>query len=289
VSLPERKFLSFTRPSDKLYPVKAQCNRLRPYFSCFGITHREGMGKKLKILGVIPARYDSTRLPGKVLRNIAGKPMIYWVYKNGRKSAVLSDLLVATDSEKVLGYCEGENIPVILTGRHPSGTDRLREVMERIDADVYVNIQGDEPTLRPEHLDAVVSPFLTEELRVQVSTLKVAIDETQAQDPNKVKVVADDWGRALYFSRYPIPYDREGVGVKRYKHLGIYAYTKAALTLFHSLPESSLEMAEKLEQLRFLQNGVEIYVVETPYDTVGVDTLEDLQRVERMFSGAKHQ
>lgn len=244
------------------------------------------MGRKLKILGVIPARFDSSRLPGKVLKNIAGKPMIYWVYKNARKSSALSDLLVATDSEKVLRYCEGENIPVILTGRHPSGTDRLREVMERVEADVYINIQGDEPTIRPEHLDAVVSPFLRDDLRVQVATLKVAIEESEAQDPNKVKVVADDSGRALYFSRYPVPYDREGAGVKRFKHLGIYAYTKSALDLFHSLPESSLEMAERLEQLRFLQNGVGIYVVETPYDTVGVDTQEDLQKVELMFSCA---
>ncbi|MGC9196574.1 MAG: 3-deoxy-manno-octulosonate cytidylyltransferase [Syntrophobacteraceae bacterium] len=280
--------MSFLKPSDKLNRIEASGISPSAGFSFLEITHRDGMGKKLRILGVIPARYDSTRLPGKVLKNIAGKPMIYWVFKNARKAAVLSDLLVATDSEKVLRYCEGEKIPVILTGRHPSGTDRLREVMDRVEADVYINIQGDEPTLRPEHLDAVVAPFLREDVRVQVSTLKVAIEESQAQDPNKVKVVTDDSGRALYFSRYPIPFDRESAGVKRYKHLGIYAYTKAALTLFHSLPESSLELAEKLEQLRFLQNGVEIYVVETPYDTVGVDTQEDLERVELMFSGAKH-
>ena len=242
---------------------------------------------KLKILGVIPARYDSTRLPGKVLRNIAGKPMIYWVYNNARKSGLLTDLLVATDSEKVLRFCEGEGIPVILTGRHPSGTDRLREVMERVDADVYINIQGDEPTLRPEHIEAIVSPFLSGDARVLVSTLKVAIDEAAAQDPNNVKVVTDDSGRALYFSRYSIPFDRDGAGVGRYKHIGIYAYTKAALTLFHSLPESSLESAEKLEQLRFLQNGVAIYVVETPHDTVGVDTEADLQRVELLLARPK--
>ncbi|MDA8305804.1 MAG: 3-deoxy-manno-octulosonate cytidylyltransferase [Deltaproteobacteria bacterium] len=242
---------------------------------------------KLKILGVIPARYDSTRLPGKVLRNIAGKPMIYWVYNNARKSGLLTDLLVATDSDKVLRFCEGEGIPVILTGRHPSGTDRLREVMERVDADVYINIQGDEPTLRPEHIEAIVSPFLTGDARVLVSTLKVAIDEAAAQDPNNVKVVTDDSGRALYFSRHSIPFDRDGAGVRRYKHIGIYAYTKAALTLFHSLPESSLESAEKLEQLRFLQNGVAIYVVETPYDTVGVDTEADLQRVELLLARPK--
>ncbi len=244
------------------------------------------MVNNLKILGVIPARFDSTRLPGKVLRDIAGKPMLYWVYKNASKSRLLADLIVATDSDKVVEFCERESIPVILTGRHPSGTDRLREVMHRIAADIYINIQGDEPTLRPEHLDAIVSPFLETDAKVLVSTLKVAVDETAARDPNNVKVVTDDSGRALYFSRHPIPFDRDGTGtVKRYKHIGIYAYTRTALTLFHSLPESSLELAEKLEQLRFLQNGVEIYVVETPYDTVGVDTEADLQRVNQILSG----
>ncbi len=243
------------------------------------------MADNLKILGVIPARYDSTRLPGKVLRDIAGKPMLYWVYRNARQCRLLADLLVATDSEKVLNFCEREAIPVMLTGRHPSGTDRLREVMERIDADIYINIQGDEPMLRPEHLEAVVSPFLAGD--AQVVTLKVAIDEPASLHANNVKVVTDDSGRALYFSRHPIPFDRDGAGVKRYKHIGIYAYTRSALSLFHSLPVSSLESAEKLEQLRFLQNGVAIYVVETPYDTVGVDTEADLQRVNLLLSGSE--
>ncbi|MDR3568762.1 MAG: 3-deoxy-manno-octulosonate cytidylyltransferase [Syntrophobacteraceae bacterium] len=240
----------------------------------------------MKILGVIPARYDSTRLPGKVLRDIAGKPMLYRVYKNASKSRVLSDLLVATDSDLVVQYCRREAIPVMLTGIHASGTDRLREAMERVEADVYVNIQGDEPTVRPDHIEAVVKPFFTAEARV--STLKVAIDEAAARDPNVVKVVVDNFGRALYFSRHPIPFDRDGAGaVKRYKHIGIYAYTREALALFHSLPESFLESVEKLEQLRFLQNGVAIHVIETPYDTVGVDTEADLQRVNLMLSGAE--
>ena len=132
-------------------------------------------GDDLKVLGVIPARLDSTRLPGKVLRDIAGKPMIYWVYKHAGQSARWHILLVATDSEKVLAYCRREGMQVMLTGRHPSGTDRLREVMERIEADVYINIQGDEPTLRPDHLEAVARPFLSGE--AQVATLKVQIHE----------------------------------------------------------------------------------------------------------------
>lgn len=244
------------------------------------------MNNKLKILGVIPARFDSTRLPGKVLRSIAGQPMLYWVYTNARRSPLLTDLLVATDSVKVEQFCQSRNIPVMMTGRHPSGSDRLHEVMKRTDADIYVNIQGDEPLLRAEHLDALLAPLLTGE--AQVATLKVAIDDVAAENPNNVKVVCDDAGRALYFSRHAIPFDRDGRGhVKRYKHIGLYAYSRAALTLFHSLPESTLEASEKLEQLRLLQNGIPIFVAETPYDTVGVDTESDLEQVASLLSDLK--
>ena len=237
----------------------------------------------LKILGVIPARLNSTRLPGKVLRPIAGKPMLHWVYENAKRSPLLTELLVATDSAEVVQSCEDNNIPVTLTGEHPSGGDRLHEVMGRTDADIYVNIQGDEPTLRPEHLELLLAPFLNHN-GAEVTTLKVAIDTESAHDPNNVKVVTDDNGRALYFSRHAIPYDRDGTGtVQYYKHIGLYAYTRAALALFHTLPQSALEQAEKLEQLRFLQNGVPLYVAETTHDTVGVDTEADLQRVITMF------
>jgi 3-deoxy-manno-octulosonate cytidylyltransferase (CMP-KDO synthetase) len=236
-----------------------------------------------KVLGVIPARFDATRLPGKVLRDIAGKPMLYWVYRNARRSPLLTELIVATDSEKVRRFCLEQAIPVTMTEQHPSGSDRLHEVMLRTDGDIYVNIQGDEPMLRPDHLDALLAPFRSGE--AMVTTLKVAIDNATAQDPNAVKVVTDNSGRALYFSRYPVPYDRDGSGkVQYYKHLGIYAYTRAALALFHSLPQSSLELAEKLEQLRFLQNGVPIIVAETPHDTIGVDTEADLEHVRALFA-----
>ncbi len=231
-----------------------------------------------KVLGVIPARLDSKRLPGKVLRNIAGKAMVHWVYESARQSPLLDDLLVATDSEEVQRYCHGHDIPVTMTGRHPSGSDRLHEVMERTDGDVYVNIQGDEPTLRPDHLELLLRPILAGD--IEIATLRVAIDDAAARDPNNVKVVTDARERALYFSRFPIPFDRDGSGgIRYYKHIGLYAYTRAALALFHRLPQSSLELAEKLEQLRFLQNGIPILVAETPHDTVGVDTEADLQRV----------
>ena len=236
-----------------------------------------------KILGVIPARLDSKRLPRKVLLNIAGKPMLYWVYRNARRSTLLTEIVVATDSEEVRNYCISENIPVLMTARHPSGSDRLHEVMLRTDAEVYANIQGDEPTLRPEHLELLLSPFLTGS--VQVTTLKVEIDPARAADPNSVKVVTDDSGRALYFSRHAIPFDRDAGGRVRYfKHIGLYGYSREALDLFHSLPQSSLEMAERLEQLRLLQNGIPILVLETTHDTIGVDTEADLAHVNSLFA-----
>jgi 3-deoxy-manno-octulosonate cytidylyltransferase (CMP-KDO synthetase) len=155
--------------------------------------------------------------------------------------------------------------------------------MERTDGDIYVNIQGDEPTITADHVELLLRPILTG--AAEVATLKVALDPAAAQNPNCVKVVTDQSGRALYFSRFPIPFDRDASGkASFYKHIGLYAYTRAALTLFHSLPQSSLEMAEKLEQLRFLENGTTIMVAETLQDTIGVDTEEDLERA-RIFLG----
>ena len=239
-----------------------------------------------KIFGVIPARLDSQRLPGKVLLNLGQKPMVHWVYERAHQSNLLNELVVATDHEKVQQYCLSHDIPVLLTRQHPSGSDRLYEVMERTDGDIYVNIQGDEPTIRPEHIDLLVRPLLNGQC--EVTTLKVAIDPVAAQDPNVVKVVSDLNGRALYFSRAPIPFDRDGKAASLYyKHIGLYGYTRAALTLFHSLPQSSLELAEKLEQLRYLQNGIAIHVAETIYDTIGVDTEEDLDRASSFLVGSQ--
>jgi 3-deoxy-manno-octulosonate cytidylyltransferase (CMP-KDO synthetase) len=235
------------------------------------------MSSHPKILGVIPARFDSQRLPGKVLRQIGTKAMVHWVYERARQSVLLNQLIVATDNDKVHQYCEDHDIPVMLTRQHPSGSDRLNEVMERTDGDIYVNIQGDEPTIRADHIELLLRPLLAG--KSEVTTLKVLIDKLAAQDPNITKVVTDNRGRALYFSRLPIPFEREAKGAARsYKHIGLYAYTRAALTLFHSLPQSSLELSEKLEQLRFLENGIPIHVAESPYDTIGVDTEEDLEK-----------
>lgn len=243
---------------------------------------------KLRVLGVIPARMESTRLPGKPLRNIHGRPMIAWVSENARAAKSLDGLLVATDSPEIESYCKNNDIPVLMTSReHKSGSDRLAEVMSKEPAEIYVNIQGDEPMITADHVERLLRPF-RDDPSTQVSTLKVAIDAETALDPNVVKVVTDLAGRALYFSRARIPFDRDGSGGTQYfKHQGFYAYAAAALKAFNQLPPSSLEKIEKLEQLRFLDNGIAIRVEETKLDTIGVDTEEDLQRVEEFFERAK--
>jgi len=234
------------------------------------------------VLGVIPARLASTRLPRKVLRAIAGRPMLAWVYEAAKKCPQLDNVLVATDSEEVADLCRRNGWPFQLTSPDlPSGTDRLHAVAQLIDAGIYVNIQGDEPLLRPEHLASLLNPFADE--RVEVTTLKVACTPENIANPNAVKVVTSAEGRALYFSRATIPYDRDGAAPQYWKHLGLYAYRKSALDRFPTLPHRTLEQAERLEQLRFLENGIHIHVEPTPFDTIGVDTEDDLRRVEEML------
>jgi 3-deoxy-manno-octulosonate cytidylyltransferase (CMP-KDO synthetase) len=233
-------------------------------------------------IAIIPARLASTRLPRKVLREIAGQQMITRVYEAAKKSPLLRDVIIATDSEEVLQLAQASGWKAQMTSdKHRSGTDRVYEVAQRIAADVYVNIQGDEPLARPEHVDALLQPM--QDPKVMVSTIKTPCPPQDIDNPNAVKVVTDPSGRALYFSRSRIPFDRDKTGAVTYfKHLGFYAYRRAALERFCNLPESKLEAAERLEQLRFLENGIDIYVAETPFNTVGVDTEEDLKKVEEM-------
>jgi 3-deoxy-manno-octulosonate cytidylyltransferase (CMP-KDO synthetase) len=237
----------------------------------------------MHILAVIPARIASTRLPRKILREIAGRPMLAWVYEAARQSSALNEVVVATDSDEIAEVCAKNNWPVRLTSPEcRSGTERVYEVACSADADVYVNVQGDEPLTRPEHMDRLVA--LMQDPRVQVGTLRTPCGAEDVNNPNAVKCVADARGRGLYFSRATIPFDRDHSGAAPYfKHLGFYAYRKPALDKFMLWPESSLEKSERLEQLRFLENGVAIHVAETPFDTVGVDTEEDLKRVEKLL------
>ena len=239
----------------------------------------------MKVLGIIPARLESERLPRKPLRPILGHPMIAWVYHRARQAPSLSNLLIATDSEEIAAYCRRARIPVERTSsKPPSGTDRLVEVMRRQPAEVYVNIQGDEAMVTADHIELLLQPF-REDPGTLVSTLKVAISDEAARDPNDVKVVTDARDRALYFSRSLIPHHRDAAGgLPYYKHLGLYAYTAAALESFSALPPSPLEQTEKLEQLRFLENGIPIAVVETENDAIGVDTEENLRQVEDYFA-----
>jgi 3-deoxy-manno-octulosonate cytidylyltransferase (CMP-KDO synthetase) len=234
-------------------------------------------------IAVIPARLGSTRLARKVLRDLAGKPMVGHVYESAKKSPLLKDVIIATDSDEVMRVAKANGWKAQMTlAAHRSGTDRMHEVSQRLAADVYVNIQGDLPTVRPEHIEALLRPMCRHE--VMVSTIKTPCNAEEINNPNAVKVVTDKNGRALYFSRSTVPFDRDKVGNLAYfKHLGIYAYRKAALDRFCSLPESRLEAAERLEQLRLLENGIDIYVEETPFNTVEVDTEEDLKKVEELL------
>jgi 3-deoxy-manno-octulosonate cytidylyltransferase (CMP-KDO synthetase) len=236
-------------------------------------------------IAIIPARLASTRLPRKILRDIAGRPMLAHVYEAARACPQLQDVIVATDSEEIATVCRQNGWRYRLTSpEHRSGTDRVHEVAQTIAADVYVNVQGDEPLARREHLDVLIS--LMSDERVQVGTIKTPCSAEDASNPSAVKVVTDLGGRALYFSRSTIPFDRDRTGTVGYfKHLGFYAYRKAALDAFCTWPESELERNERLEQLRFLDHGVPIHVAETEYDTVGVDTEEDLNRVETILRG----
>ncbi len=237
----------------------------------------------MRVIAVIPARLASTRLSRKILREIAGRPMLAHVYEAARACSELQDVIVATDSDEIAAVCRQNGWHWRLTSpAHRSGTERVYEVAQAIAADVYVNVQGDEPLARREHLDVLLE--LMERPGVEVGTLKTPCSEDDVNDPNAVKVVTALDGRALYFSRATIPFDRDGSGeVRYYKHLGFYAYRKAALDAFCAWPESELERSERLEQLRFLDHGVPIHVAETPFDTIGVDTEEDLHRVETIL------
>jgi 3-deoxy-manno-octulosonate cytidylyltransferase (CMP-KDO synthetase) len=241
----------------------------------------------MRAIAVIPARLASTRLPRKPLRLIAGRPMLAHVYQAVRSSPLLADVIVATDAPEIYQLCTAQGWSVRLTAAtHRSGTDRVREVAGQLAADIYINVQGDEPLTRREHLETLL--HLMARPGVEVGTLKTPCAPADIKNPNVVKVVTAGDGRALYFSRAAIPYDRDGrCAAACFKHLGFYAYTGEALERFGRWPESLLESTERLEQLRFLENGMPVYVAETPFDTVGVDTEEDLMRVEALLAAQR--
>ncbi len=236
----------------------------------------------MKAIAVIPARLASTRLSRKMLREIAGKPLVGWAYEAIRSSSLVSDVIIATDSREIFEACRSHGWKAQMTSAtHRSGTERVHEVSNSIAADVYINVQGDEPLVRAEQIATLLE--VMKDPAVQVGTVKTPCRSEDVNNPNAVKVVTIPGGRALYFSRATIPFDRDGTGPRYFKHLGLYAYRKPALDLFVRQPESALEKVERLEQLRFLENGMPIYVGETSYDSVGVDTEEDLRRVTEIL------
>ena len=244
------------------------------------------MTKKQHVIGVIPARYGSSRFRGKVIAEIAGKPMIQWVYERASQSQMLDQLFVAVDDTRVLKCVEGFGGKAVMTDPdHQSGTDRIAETVEKIQTDIVVNIQGDQPLLDPKMIDEAVQPML-EDTTVQMSTLKIKIREEDYSDPAVVKVVVDKNDFALYFSRSLIPYPRDKVAVNVYEHVGLYVYRKDFLLRISEMPQSYLEKIEMLEQLRVLENGYKIKVIETKSNYaagVSVDTPADLARVEKLI------
>lgn len=235
--------------------------------------------------GIIPARYDSARFPGKPLAQILGKPMIWHVYDRARQCERLSSVFLATDDQRILTVAGKLNIPVVMTrADHPSGTDRVLEASAKLNlpADsIVVNIQGDEPALEPAMITQLVLPFSSAD--VQVATLAHKINSTEAENPDLVKVVFGKDSRALYFSRLPIPHQVKSANSNYYGHIGIYAFRMDALKKFVALDQSRLEMNERLEQLRLLENNMPIYIVKTEYQSIGVDRPEDIETVSKIL------
>ena len=236
------------------------------------------------ILGVIPARFASTRFPGKAIVSIAGKPMLQHVWERASASRYISQIIIATDDDRIAEVVRRFGAPVRLTRPdHLSGTDRVAEVAASEDAEVIVNIQGDEPLIDPGAIDTAILALL-DEPGCEMATLKKRIlSPEEIHNPNVVKVVTAFNGDAVYFSRSPIPFNRCGEAVY-WKHIGLYVYRRPLLLSYSSLPQGPLEQSEKLEQLRALENGIPIRVAETEYETIGVDTPADLAAVEKLFS-----
>lgn len=238
----------------------------------------------MDVIGVIPARYSSTRFEGKVLAKILGKPMIQYVWERAKQAKCLDDIIIACDNESVARVAQEFGAKVVITSKdHTCGTDRISEVINPLDVKIVVNIQGDEPLIHPTMIDSVARALL-EDKSLNMATLMKRIDDAQSvSDPNVVKVVVDRNNFALYFSRSAIPYFANNSEIKDpvyFKHIGLYAYTKDFIFTYRNLPVSILEQIEKLEQLRVLDGGFRIKVIETKYDTVGVDTQSDLEKVE---------
>lgn len=239
-----------------------------------------------KVIAVIPARYNSTRFPGKMMEILGNRTIITTTYQNVLETGLFDEVFVATDSELIFDEISKNGGKAVMTGEHETGSDRIAEAVQNIDCDIVINVQGDEPFLKKEPLKQLIDVFYKDEKKeISLASLKIQLRESEEiRNPNNVKVITDNNGFALYFSRSVIPFQRElSYDVKYYKHIGVYAFRKEALLKFSSLEMTPLEISEKLEQLRYLENGMKIKMVETDFVGIGIDTPEDLEKAKKLI------
>lgn len=240
----------------------------------------------MKTIAVIPARYNSTRFPGKMMKILGDKTIITTTYQNVVETGLFDEVFVATDSELIFDEISRNGGKAVMTGEHETGSDRIAEAIQNIDCDIVINVQGDEPFLKKEPLKQLIDVFSNDDKKeVSLASLKIQLKESEEiQNPNNVKVVTDNNGFALYFSRSVIPFHRElSYNVNYYKHIGVYAFRKEALLKFSSLEMTPMEISEKLEQLRYLENGMKIKMIETDFVGIGIDTPEDLEKAKKLI------
>ena len=240
----------------------------------------------MNIIGIIPSRYSSTRLPGKPLKDICGKSMVQWVYESAKQSKLLNDVIVATDDERIVEEVHRFGGKAIMTSvNHPNGTSRITEAIKELDVDLVINIQGDEPFIRFEMIDELVEVLIKDKDKVMATLCYELHDKNKFKDENVVKVVFDTYGNALYFSRSLIPFPRKEENYKVYEHIGIYGYRKSFLQEFVKLDDTPLSIIESLEQLKVLECGYKLYVAETKYDynALSIDTQEDLEEARKII------
>ena len=240
----------------------------------------------MKVIAVIPARYNSTRFPGKLMEILGDKTVITTTYQNVVETGLFDEVFVATDSEIIFDEISKNGGKAVMTSEHETGSDRIAEAVKNIDCDIVINVQGDEPFLKKEPLKQLIEVFSKDEKKeISLASLKIQLRESEEiQNPNNVKVITDNQGFALYFSRSVIPFHRElSYDVKYYKHIGVYAFRKEALIKFSSLEMTPMEISEKLEQLRYLENGMKIKLVETDFVGIGIDTPEDLEKAKMLI------
>ncbi|MBO4591890.1 MAG: 3-deoxy-manno-octulosonate cytidylyltransferase [Eubacterium sp.] len=242
----------------------------------------------MKITGIIPARYQSSRFPGKPLALIAGKPMIWWVYNQAAKVKSFNELMVATDSSEIYETCNELGIPVVMTkDTHPTGTDRLGEIAEKSDSDFFVNIQGDEPLIEPEIIERIID-YKIANLEVEIiNTMAPLKPDQDVKELSIVKAAAALNGDLLYLSRSPIPRSKKGDEVHFKRHLGLYGLSREALLFYANKERGYLESIEDVEMLRFMENGYRIKILEVTTESIGVDNPEDIAKVEEILSGHK--